>query len=120
MTQVLGAQPDVPPDPDRAGYTQYTCPSCLALSSALSSALSPQPLAACFRAWRLSAAVWVLLCWRFLRQLTKKNPKEIFGKGLAVEKCLALSFPSSQFLAAWGQGTPWPARWGATVQDPEN
>lgn len=125
LPQEMGTQPDVPLDPRGAGSAQLPAPQppappgwlCLVNPDAH---LSPCPLAS-GHGGRLqsSSGLHVLQCWGFLGNSVRSPPPKS-GKGLAVEKCLALSFPSFQFLAARGQGTPWTARWEATVQELEN
>lgn len=88
--------------------------------------LCPVGPSACLSPWLLASGYVVPLpdfgccsaraSWATQKGVSSKKS----GKGLAVEKCLALSFPSFQFLAAWGQGTPCTAGWEATVQELEN
>lgn len=126
LPQEMGAQPNVPVDPRGAGYAWTPAPR----PPAPPGWLCPVDPNAYLSPWLLdlglggpllwSSRLQVLQCWGFLGNSVSSPLKKKSGKGLAVEKCLALPFPSFQFLAAWGQGTPWTARWGATVQELEN
>lgn len=120
VPQEMGTQTDVPLDPCGNGHAQPHRPQCSSLT--LCAQMLPQPLAACIRAWGSCSGVLDFRCcppgasWATLQEV----PQEESWKGLALKKCLALFFPSFQFLAAWGPGTPWTTRWEATVQELEN
>ena len=126
LRQEMGTQPDVLLKPRGAGSARSPAPQPPAPPGWLcpvdtNARLSPWPLASGHGGpLQWSARLRELQCWGFLGDSVRSPLKKRSRKGLAVEKCLALSFPSFQFLAAWGQGTPWTAKWEATVQELEN
>lgn len=122
VPQDMGTQPDVLLDPCGNGHAQPHSPQCSSL--ALRAQMLPQPMAASVQGMGVMqwcSGLQVLPSWGFLGS-SGRRPQRKYWQGLALEKCLhaSLFFPSFQFLAAWGPGTPWTTRWEATVQEVEN